>query len=194
MFAQTPEAAGYGFGMTVTQAGLIMVPSSVAMLIAGPFAGTLGNRLGFRTVLMIGTACTALSFTVLALAHETTIEFIVANLLIGVGIAFAFASMANLIVSLVDRREVGVATGINTIMRTIGGAFGTAIVTALLTADHIPGTAMPTEHAYTEAFTISIGLSLLALLAALWIPKRPRADEAPVAPRLGETQPQAARA
>jgi EmrB/QacA subfamily drug resistance transporter len=190
MFAQTPEAAGYGFGMTVTQAGLIMVPSSVAMLISGPFAGVLGNRIGFRSVLMIGTACIAASFTVLALTHDTTLEFIAANLLIGVGIAFAFASMANLIVSLVDPREVGIATGINTIMRTIGGAFGTAIVTALLTADHIPGTAMPTEHAYTEAFTISVGLSLLALLAALWIPRRGRGSEQPVAPRLGEPQRQ----
>jgi EmrB/QacA subfamily drug resistance transporter len=194
MFAQTPEAVGYGFGMTATQAGLIMVPSSVAMLVAGPLAGTLGNRLGFRTVLMIGTAFTAASFTVLALAHDSTLEFVAANLLIGVGIAFAFASMANLIVSLVDPREVGIATGINTIMRTVGGAFGTAIVTALLTADHIPGTSMPTEHAYTEAFTISIGLSLLALLAAVWIPRSRRGAEAPAGPQLGEPQAQAARA
>lgn len=189
-FAQTPQAAGYGFGMTVTQAGLIMVPSSIAMLVAGPLAGTFGTRFGFRAVLVAGTLFIAGSFTILAAAHETTFEFIVANILVGVGIAFAFASMANLIVSLVDRRDVGVATGINTIMRTMGGAFGTAIVTALLTADTIPGSPLPTENAYTEAFTISIGLSLLALLAALFIPRPGRGAEAPAGPRLGEPQPQ----
>ena len=193
-FLQTPEATGYGFGMTTTAAGLLMVPSSVAMLVSGPLAGHLGNRIGFRTVLMIGTAFTAASFVVLALTHETKLEFIVANILVGIGIAFAFASMANLIVSLVDPREVGIATGINTIMRTVGGAFGTAIVTALLTADTLPGSPVPTEHAYTEAFTISIGMSLLALLAAFWIPRRGRGDEVPVGPRLGEREPQAARA
>ena len=194
MFLQTPEATGYGFGMSTTAAGLLMVPSSVAMLISGPLAGTLGNRFGFRAVLLAGTSFTAASFAVLALAHETTAEFIVANVLIGIGIAFAFASMANLIVSLVDRRDVGIATGINTIMRTMGGAFGTAIVTALLTADTMPGTQVPTEHAYTEAFTISIGLSVLALLAALWIPRPGRRDAQPVSSPLGEPQAQAARA
>jgi len=105
----------------------------------------------------------------------------VSNLVLGVGIAFGFASMANLIVGLVDPSDVGVATGINTIMRTVGGAFGAAIVTALLTADTIGATGVPTEHAYTEAFTISIGLSLLALLAALWIPRTRHPQRAPIA-------------
>ena len=187
-FAQAPESTGYGFGMTVLQAGLIMIPSSVAMLIAGPVAGHAGNRFGFRAVLTAGTAAVALSFAILALWHATTFEFIVANVLIGIGIAFAFASMANLIVGLVHPSEVGIATGINSIMRTIGGAFGAAIVTALLTADTIPGSGLPTEHAYTEAFTISIGLSLLALAAALWIPRPDRRAPAPAA------EPQAARA
>jgi MFS family permease len=193
-FAQTPESSGYGFGMTVTQAGLIMAPSSLAMLVAGPLAGSFGNRFGFRAVLTVGTLFTAASFAILALAHETVVEFVLANLLIGVGIAFAFASMANLIVNLVDPREVGIATGINTIMRTVGGAFGTALVTAMLTADTIPGTPIPSEHAYTEAFTISIGLSLLALVAALWIPRPRRDADEPISPQLGEPQAQAARA
>jgi MFS family permease len=142
--------------------------------VCGPLAGLLGNRIGFRAVLAAGTIANAISFAVLAVAHDTTLQFIVSNLILGVGISFGFASMANLIVGLVDPREVGVATGINTIMRTVGGAFGAAVVTALLTADTIGDSSIPTEHAYTEAFTISVGLSLLALLAALWIPRRRR--------------------
>jgi hypothetical protein len=117
---------------------------------------------------------------VLTLWHDTTAQFIVANILIGVGISFAFASMANLIVALVDPREVGIATGINTIMRTVGGAFGAAIVTALVTADTIGSSQIPTEHAYTEAFAISGVASVLALLAALAIPRPRRPAQAPV--------------
>jgi EmrB/QacA subfamily drug resistance transporter len=186
-FAQTPESSGYGFGMTVLASGLLMMPASFVMLVCGPLAGHLGNRVGFRTVLCAGAVANTLSFVVLTLWHATTFEFIVANLLIGVGISFGFASMANLIVSLVDPREVGVATGINTIMRTVGGAFGAAIVTALLTADTIGSSVVPTEHAYTEAFAISGVICVLAVLSALWIP-RPRAPQpAPV------VQPQPAR-
>jgi EmrB/QacA subfamily drug resistance transporter len=171
-FAQTPEGiAGYGFGMSVTEAGLLMVPSSVAMLVAGPLAGMFGNRVGFRAVLAIGTVFSALSFIMLAVAHDEPWQFAFANVLIGVGIAFAFASMANLIVASVPRSDVGIATGINTIMRTVGGAFGAAVVTALLSADTIPGTPLPTEHAFTEAFAISAVGAILALVAAIAIPR-----------------------
>jgi len=180
-FAQAPVSTGYGFGMTVLQAGLLMMPASFVMLVCGPLAGFLGNRIGFRAVLAVGTLANAISFAILAVAHDTKLEFIVSNLVLGVGIAFGFASMANLIVGLVEPSDVGVATGINTIMRTVGGAFGAAIVTALLTADTIGATGVPTEHAYTEAFTISIGLSLLALLAALWIPRTRHPQPAPIA-------------
>lgn len=181
-FAQTAQDAGYGFGMTVLESGLLMLPSSVVMLVCGPLAGYLGDRIGFRTVLAAGTVATTFAFVILSLAHETPMEFVIANVLIGVGISFGFASMANLIVDLVDPREVGIATGINTIMRSVGGAFGAAIVTALLTADTIGATPIPTEHAYTEAFVISGVISVLALLAALWIPRRRRPEPAP-APR-----------
>ena len=50
-FAQAPESSGYGFGMSVTEAGLLLVPVAGAQLLAGPFAGWLGTRLGFRSVL-----------------------------------------------------------------------------------------------------------------------------------------------
>jgi EmrB/QacA subfamily drug resistance transporter len=188
-FAQAPESTGYGFGMTVLQSGLLMAPASFVMLVCGPLAGLLGNRIGFRAVLATGTVANAISFAILAVAHDTTAQFIASNLILGVGISFGFASMANLIVSLVDPSEVGVATGINTIMRTVGGAFGAAVVTALLTADTIGASSIPTEHAYTEAFTISIVICLLALLAALWIPRPRRPSPAPA----GRPQPAAQR-
>ena len=183
-FAQTPDPAGYGFGMTVTQAGLVMLPSAAIMLFAGPVGGILGGRIGFRYVLMLGTALAGASFLMLAFSHQHVWEFIVAGVLMGAGISFAFASMANLIVVSVPPQDVGVATGINTIARTMGGAFGAALVTALLTAETIPGTRLPTEAAYTGAFVISALGALLALGAAVAIPRPPsRGRPAPVARR-----------
>ena len=177
-FAQTPAGTGYGFAMSVTSAGLVMLPSAVVMLVAGPLGGALGTRFGFRAVLMAGTALAGLSFAVMAFAHAHVWEFVVAGVLLGAGISFAFAAMANLIVASVPPRDVGIATGINTIMRTVGGAFGAAIVTALLTAETLPGSAgIPTEGAFTEAFAISAGGALLALAAAMAIPRRPQLSE-----------------
>ena len=78
-----------------------------------------------------------MAFVLLALEHAHPWQFIVSAALLGTGISFAFASMANLIVGAVPQSEVGVATGINTIMRTVGGAFGAAVATAILTGNTI---------------------------------------------------------
>ena len=126
-------------------------------LVVGPLAGRLGARLGFRITLAIGTALSTIAFLVLALAHTHPWQFIVGGAFLGAGISFAFASMANLIVAAVPQSDVGIATGINTIMRTVGGAFGAAVATAILTADTLGGSPVPTEHAYTIAFLVSAG-------------------------------------
>ena len=142
-FAQAPESSGYGFGDTVSQAGLLLVPAAIFQLVAGPLAGGLGARIGFRTTLAFGAGLATMAFVFLALEHAHPWQFIVSAALLGSGISFAFASMANLIVGAVPQSEVGVATGINTIMRTVGGAFGAAVATAILTGNTIAGSSVP---------------------------------------------------
>lgn len=178
-FAQTPAQAGYGFGSSVTEAGLIMLPSALVMLVAGPFAGWMGSRIGFRAILAAGAASAALAFAFLAVAHGEVWEFVLAGALIGVGISFAFSSMANLVVESVPQGDVGIATGINTVARTIGGGAGAAVVTTVLTAEVLPGTIVPVESGYTTAFVIAAAVGVLALLAALAVPRVPRPEREP---------------
>jgi EmrB/QacA subfamily drug resistance transporter len=171
-FAQAPESTGYGFGDTVSQAGLLLVPAALFQLVAGPLAGALGARIGFRTTLATGASLATMAFVFLALEHSHPWQFIVSAALLGSGISFAFASMANLIVGAVPQSEVGVATGINTIMRTVGGAFGAAVATAILTGNTIAGSPFPSESAYTAAFVLSAVGGVLAIGAALLVPTR----------------------
>ena len=142
--AQTPERFGYGFSATVTGSGLIMLPSTFVMLFAGPWAGRLAAT-SPRRPLVLGSLLLALAFIVYAVAHGTVLELCIGGALTGLGIGFAYASMANLVVASVPPDEVGVATGINTIMRTIGGAFGAQLVASLLTTKAIAGTPIPAE-------------------------------------------------
>ncbi|MGE4428486.1 MAG: MFS transporter [Solirubrobacteraceae bacterium] len=179
-FAQAAESTGYGFGMSVTESGLLMLPSSVMMLIAGPLAGRWGARFGFRATLVTGTASSALSFGFLALEHGDPWHFIVSGALLGVGLSFTFASMANLIVAAVPRSDVGIATGINTVTRTVGGAFGSGAVTAIITASTIGDTSIPSGDAYTTAFVLAAGVGIGAMVMATFVPRpgRPTDDGA----------------
>jgi MFS family permease len=176
--AQTPERFGYGFGATVTGAGFVMLPSTMVMLVAGPWAGRIATRVSSRLPLVIGTAIIALAFVFYAAAHDSVWEVAAGGALVGVGIGFAFASMANLVVESVPSEEVGVATGINTIMRSLGGALGAQLVATLLASKTLGHSAIPSEAAYTDAFIAAGVAAGLATLAALTIPekRRPRAE------------------
>ena len=44
-FLQTPSSAGYGFGASITQSGLAILPLSGAMLVAGILTGALRDAL-----------------------------------------------------------------------------------------------------------------------------------------------------
>ena len=169
-FAQAPELTGYGFGASVTVAGLLLLPAAVAQLLTGALAGRLGVHIGFRAVLAIGAALTSASFVVLDAAHEREVDVLVAGALLGAGISFAFAAMANLIVGAVPQSEVGIATGINTVMRTVGGSFGAAIATAILAGSSGAG-GLPTEGAFTAAFAFSAVAGVAAVGAALLVPR-----------------------
>jgi EmrB/QacA subfamily drug resistance transporter len=173
-FVQAPPGAGYGFNANVTEAGLILLPSTAVMLFAGPVAGWLGSRFGSRLPLLIGTFTAAIAFGLIAFAHEERWELYIGTALMGLGIGFSFAAMANLIVEAVEPTETGVATGMNTIMRTVGGSLGSQISATIVSANVIVGTSIATESGYTAAFLLSSIVMVLAFGATLLVPVRAR--------------------
>ena len=168
--AQAPESTGYGLGASVTLAGLLLAPSAGGQLVAGPVAGRLGVQIGFRATLLIGSLLTAAAFALLSFLHDRWWHLALGGLLLGAGVAFAFASMANLIVAAVQQSEVGIATGINTVTRTIGGAFGSAVSTAVL-ASTVRADGLPSGEGYRWAFGLAALMALLAGVSALQVPK-----------------------
>ncbi|WP_083672488.1 MFS transporter [Micromonospora sp. CB01531] len=168
-FVQIPTSAGYGFGASVTQAGLLMLPMLVAMFVAGLAAGRLQARFSAKAQLATGAVCNVLASAMLTVAHDTRWEIGVAGGLVGLGIGLAFASMANLIVASVPPGQTGVATGMNANIRTIGGAIGAAVVSGVITA-HPQASGLPREAGFTLGFLVLTGIALAAAMAALIVP------------------------
>jgi EmrB/QacA subfamily drug resistance transporter len=176
LFTEMPSSAGYGFHASVTQAGLFMLPSTVAMLVVSPLAGRLANRVGSRVPLVLGSLSTCLAFVFLAAAHDQRWEFYVGAALLGIGIGLAFASLANLIVEAVPPEQTGVATGMNTVMRSLGGSVGSQIGASVIAAT-VVGNALPTEHGFTVAFVVAACACALAAVASLAVPRPGRPAE-----------------
>ncbi len=171
-FVQTPTSTGYGFGASVSQAGLFLVPTTIAMLVFSPIGGRLSNVVGSKVPLVAGATVTALSFVVLALASSRW-QVYLASALLGIGVGFAFASLANLIVEAVRPDQTGIASGMNTIVRTIGGAIGAEIAASILAANAVAG-GYPGKHGYTLTFWLCGAVVAAGVLAALAVPGRRR--------------------
>jgi MFS family permease len=174
-FVETPARAGYGFGASVTGAGLFLLPSTIAMLVAGSQAGRLEKRFGSKPPLLAGAAATAASYVLLAVARSDRWEIYVAAVLLGTGIGLAFAAMVNLIIENVGPAETGIATGMNTVTRTVGGAFGASAVASILAAS-VGGSGFPSAQGFTVAFASCAIAVSLGVVVGLAIPQRRPAD------------------
>ena len=190
-FLQTPPSAGYGFGSSVSESGLVMLVQTGMSFVAGLIAGPLSQRVGSRSVLLGGILCSAAGYAVMGLAHDYFWQAFVAALLIGVGFGTSFAAMANLVVAAVSPEQTGVASGMNANIRTVGGAIGSALMSTVVTASAAPG-GLPTERGYTTGFLLLAGASLVAAAAVLLVPQVPRDPVTHEEPDVPDRHPQAA--
>ena len=81
--------------------------------------------------------------------------------------------MAALIADNVDALEMGVAGGMNTVVRMIGAVIGGQVGAALLTAQTIGSSSVPAESAFTTAFVLSAVTALVASGIAVSIGTQP---------------------
>jgi EmrB/QacA subfamily drug resistance transporter len=175
---QLPAATGYGFGKSVSQAGLFLLPTVVMMVLFGPLAGLLDRRFGPKVPMVIGTSLVVVAFVLPALGHGAVWQVLASGVLTGAGIGFAFAAMSNAIIESVPAAQTGEASGVNTIARTIGSSIGTAVIAAIISSNST-SRGLPTDRAFTMGFWACAGVAVLAVLAALALPSaRRRHDEA----------------
>ncbi|TYK50556.1 MFS transporter [Actinomadura decatromicini] len=170
-FVQTSPDAGYGFGSTVTQAGLLLLPMLAAMFVSGLVSGRVEPVFRSRAQLVAGAGLSVPAFVLLALAHDARWEIAVAGAVFGTGLGLALSSMANLIVTGVPAEQTSAASAMNANVRTVGGAIGAAVAGSVVTAAPGPsGTAR--ESGYEYAFLLLAGVSVAAVAAALAVPRR----------------------
>ncbi len=111
-------------------AGLILVSQPAVQAVFSPLAGRLSDRIEPRAVASIGMVLTFLGLLLLTfLSERTPMEFILLSLiLLGLGFALFSSPNTNAVMSSVERRFYGVASGILGTMRLIGQMLSMGIV------------------------------------------------------------------
>jgi EmrB/QacA subfamily drug resistance transporter len=173
---QLPSILGYGFGKTVTQAGLYLLPTVLAMIVLAPIAGILIRKVGPKPSLILGGVFVTVAFLIPAIEHKYLWEIVLSGILTGAGIGLALASTSNALIESVPATQTGEAISANTIARTIGSSVGTAVVAAIISS-HTTAQGLPLDSGFTIGFWACAGAGVLAFIGAVAAPSMRRRRE-----------------
>ncbi|KNX37071.1 MFS transporter [Luteipulveratus halotolerans] len=170
---QMPEATGYGFGLSVTTAGLCMLPGGLSMVFFSPISATITRRFGARTTLIVGGLIMVVGYVVRVLMTDTVAEVVIGSSIISIGTAVGYAAMPTLIMRAVPITETASANGLNTLLRAVGTTTSSAALAALLSATtmQLGPVVVPTLDAFKHSFWLSAAAALTAAGVALALPR-----------------------
>ncbi|MGO9572214.1 MAG: MFS transporter [Desulfomonilaceae bacterium] len=161
-------------GFDPSMAGLVLIVQPLTMAACSPIAGKLSDRIEPQKIASVGMGVTAVGLLGLTLlGFQTSLVYIISDLLI-VGFGFGLFSSPNMnaIMSSVDRKSYGIASGVVGSMRMLGQMFSMGIATLAfsLTMGRTPITPKlyPAFLKSVDAvFTVCAVLCILGIFASL---------------------------
>jgi DHA2 family multidrug resistance protein len=121
-------------GYSATQAGLAMMPRSLAMIVFMPIIGRIYNKVSPRVVIAFGIVLFAV--TAWMMGHYTlatsTRDVVIVLIIQGLAFSCLFIPLTTLALSSIPRHRLADATGLNSLLRQVGGSVGLAVFATLL--------------------------------------------------------------
>ncbi|GAA2547320.1 MFS transporter [Pseudonocardia hydrocarbonoxydans] len=169
---QAPVESGYGFGLPLVAAGLVLLPIGGAMALFSPVSARLSARFGARTTLVAGTVVLAVGNLAMAVLPDSIALVMAAATVTAIGAALAYSALPLLIMAAVPPTETAAANSLNTLMRMLGTSSCSAVVAAVATGLTITvgGAVLPAAAAYTVVFLAAAGAGVLAAVIAALTP------------------------
>ncbi|MEU0197372.1 MULTISPECIES: MFS transporter [unclassified Streptomyces] len=169
-------------GYTPLEAGLALVPSSLAVILGSKLAPRIMRGAGPRTVAVLGTLVAVAGFawqsTMTADGSYAT-AILIPGVLMMLGAGLAATPLASLATSGAPAGEAGLVSGLVNTSRTMGGSLGLAVLSTLAAARSAGST---TPQALTEGYAAAfrVGTAVLAagaLLMWVWLPREAAAQQ-----------------
>jgi MFS family permease len=170
---QAPAESGYGFGLSLVVAGVVLLPIGVAMMIFSPVSARLSARFGARTTLVLGTTVLTVGNVGLASLPSSLSLVMAASTVTAIGAALSYSALPLLIMAAVPSTETAAANSLNTLMRMLGTSSCSAVAAAVATGltAVVAGQVIPAAAAYTTVFLAAAGAALAATAIAALTPR-----------------------
>jgi EmrB/QacA subfamily drug resistance transporter len=117
------------------ETGVRFLPSTVVIIIMGPLAGRLTDRVGARPLMTLGLVIVAISMFIESrlTIHSGYGLLLPGFVLMGAGMGLVMSPMSTAAMNAVDRSKAGAASGVLSMSRMVGSTFGVAVMGALVT-------------------------------------------------------------
>jgi MFS family permease len=170
-YVEAPRQTGYGFGSSITVAGLCLLPAGLLMLLLAPVAARLMVTVGAHRTLTLGAVIVAVAWLQRILVTESIWYVVLGNTIVGAGTGIAYAAMPALINRYSPDSALAAANGLNALCRTVGSSLASAVGGSLLTLSTITvaGLQLPSFAAYRALFGICAVAATGAAVLALFI-------------------------
>lgn len=170
-------------GYEPMEAGLALIPSSVAVVLGSKAAPPLMARAGALTVAVVGALMAATGFgwqSMMTADGSYLTDVLGPGIVMMTGIGLVATPLSTLATSGANPSDAGLVSGLINTSRTMGGALGLAVLATVAAARTAGGTS-PEEltAGYALAFRVGAGVLLVgAVLMLLWLPRRTTATNA----------------
>jgi len=124
-----------GSGLPASVAGIAFIPLQVLMAAISPLAPVVCARIGHRTPLAVGAIVTAAGCALMLRitpGMDYWLGYFPPILIISVGMSFAVAPLTTLVLTSVDDKYVGIASGLNGAVSRAGPLVAIALLGGLL--------------------------------------------------------------
>ncbi len=163
-----------GLHMTPLDAGLATLPYAVGYFAASLASAAIMRRLGSRT-LTLGFVLQVIGFGAVALAVDgyLPLNLYTGLTCAGVGFGIVMPTVIGAVISRVDQRHAGLASGIAISTFQIASALGVAIIGGVFYS--VLGThTEPSEYAHAFSVALGCNVALLAFggILSLWLPRQ----------------------
>ena len=136
-------------GYSATATGAAYLPFTLLVGVLSRWSGRLGDKLGARWPLIVGSALTAAGFALLGSGEGRYWVTLAAMTVLGVGMGIAVAPLTTTVINAVPADRTGVASGINNAVSSVGGLLVIAVLgsVALGIFDHSLDRGLLSVHA-----------------------------------------------